>query len=187
MEALKAELQKLQAQRSAVEADINARSDRLNEPGQPGMSGSLLDKEVRTCTAGQHAASNVCQTPWLIVVSDSTKHSFSPVWVKHHCWFPSCGKSADASISAWHAYVCGMYGCSSLKHLCSLHPYTTIHPCCQHVTSCTEHHVLHMHCLGVYVSCLRRSACCSVTILADHRSACSAFNVSVRRVSRVQT
>ncbi|KAF6259949.1 hypothetical protein COO60DRAFT_1294635 [Scenedesmus sp. NREL 46B-D3] len=45
MEALKAELQKLQAQRSAIEADISLRSERLNEPGQPGISGSLLDKE----------------------------------------------------------------------------------------------------------------------------------------------
>jgi 26S proteasome non-ATPase regulatory subunit 9 len=56
METLKAELKKLQAQRSAIEADINARSERLNEPGQPGISGSLLDKEVCISTAGQHAA-----------------------------------------------------------------------------------------------------------------------------------
>jgi hypothetical protein len=53
MEALKAELQKLQAQRSTVEAEIKERSDRLNEPGQPGMSGSLLDKEVCISIAGQ--------------------------------------------------------------------------------------------------------------------------------------
>lgn len=45
MEALKAELNQLQAQRSAIEAEIKERSDRLNEPGQPGMNGSLLDKE----------------------------------------------------------------------------------------------------------------------------------------------
>lgn len=52
MEALKAELNQLQAQRSAIEAEIKERSDRLNEPGQPGMNGSLLDKEVRISTAG---------------------------------------------------------------------------------------------------------------------------------------
>uniref|UniRef100_A0A383VU54 Nas2 N-terminal domain-containing protein n=1 Tax=Tetradesmus obliquus TaxID=3088 RepID=A0A383VU54_TETOB len=45
MEALKAELKQLQAQRSAIEAEIKERSDRLNDPGQPGMNGSLLDKE----------------------------------------------------------------------------------------------------------------------------------------------
>jgi 26S proteasome non-ATPase regulatory subunit 9 len=59
MEALKAELKKLQTQRSAIEADINSRSERLNEPGQPGISGILLDKEVHQhmcCTAEQHAA-----------------------------------------------------------------------------------------------------------------------------------
>ncbi|WIA41924.1 hypothetical protein OEZ86_009237 [Tetradesmus obliquus] len=45
MDALKAELKQLQAQRSAIEAEIKERSDCLNDPGQPGMNGSLLDKE----------------------------------------------------------------------------------------------------------------------------------------------
>jgi 26S proteasome non-ATPase regulatory subunit 9 len=55
MDALKAELQQLQGQRAAIEAEIKSLSERLNEPGQPGMSGSLLDKEVCTSTAGHHA------------------------------------------------------------------------------------------------------------------------------------
>lgn len=46
MEPVKAELNKLMQQRSAIEAEIKERTDRLNEPGMPGMSGSLLDKEV---------------------------------------------------------------------------------------------------------------------------------------------
>lgn len=33
-------------QRSAIEAEIEERTARLNEPGMPGMQGSLLDKEV---------------------------------------------------------------------------------------------------------------------------------------------
>jgi hypothetical protein len=49
MEAVKAELLKLQQQRSAIEAEINERSARLNGPGQPGMQESLIDKEVRCC------------------------------------------------------------------------------------------------------------------------------------------
>ncbi len=46
MEAVKAEIQKLMQQRSALEAEIEQRSLRLNAPGQPGMTGSLVDKEV---------------------------------------------------------------------------------------------------------------------------------------------
>lgn len=46
MEALKAEMQKLLQQRSAIESEIQDRTNRLNAPGQPGMTGSLLDKEV---------------------------------------------------------------------------------------------------------------------------------------------
>ena len=62
MEAAKAELLKLQQQRSAIEAEIKERSARLNGPGQPGMQDSLIDKEVRFCSGGQlpevlHAAS----------------------------------------------------------------------------------------------------------------------------------
>jgi hypothetical protein len=50
MDAVKAELNKLQEQRTALEAEINERSARLNAPGQPGMHDSLIDKEVgRSC------------------------------------------------------------------------------------------------------------------------------------------
>jgi uncharacterized protein involved in exopolysaccharide biosynthesis len=46
MESLRTELNKLQQQRAALEAEINERSARLNGPGQPGMHDSLIDKEV---------------------------------------------------------------------------------------------------------------------------------------------
>lgn len=46
MDAVRAELSKLQQQRTALEAEINERSARLNGPGQPGMHDSLIDKEV---------------------------------------------------------------------------------------------------------------------------------------------
>lgn len=50
MDALKAELNKLSAERAALEADINQRTARLNGgPGQPGMHESLVDKEVCAC------------------------------------------------------------------------------------------------------------------------------------------
>lgn len=45
MEAARAELNKLQQERAALEAEINERSARLNAPGQPGMHESLIDKE----------------------------------------------------------------------------------------------------------------------------------------------
>lgn len=45
-EALKTELRQLMQQRDALEAEIEERSARLNAPGQPGLRGSLLDKEV---------------------------------------------------------------------------------------------------------------------------------------------
>lgn len=44
--ALKAQLTELQSKRSAIEADVQQRSERLNQPGMPGLKGSLLDKEV---------------------------------------------------------------------------------------------------------------------------------------------
>lgn len=47
MDAVKAEINSLMQQRSAIEAEIKQRTDRLDEPGMPGMKGSLLDKEVR--------------------------------------------------------------------------------------------------------------------------------------------
>jgi hypothetical protein len=46
MESVRSELNKLQQQRAALEAEINERSARLNGPGQPGMHDSLIDKEV---------------------------------------------------------------------------------------------------------------------------------------------
>lgn len=46
METVRAELNKLQQQRAALEAEINERSARLNAAGQPGMHDSLIDKEV---------------------------------------------------------------------------------------------------------------------------------------------
>jgi 26S proteasome non-ATPase regulatory subunit 9 len=45
--ALKAELQAKQAQREALETEIQTCLARLNAPGQPGLKGSLLDKEAR--------------------------------------------------------------------------------------------------------------------------------------------
>ena len=44
---LKARLRELMAQRDAIEAEIADRTARLSAPGQPGLQGSLLDKEVR--------------------------------------------------------------------------------------------------------------------------------------------
>jgi 26S proteasome non-ATPase regulatory subunit 9 len=44
--ALKQSLQQAGAERDAIEAEIAALSERLNAPGQPGIHGSLLDKEV---------------------------------------------------------------------------------------------------------------------------------------------
>jgi hypothetical protein len=44
---LKAQLMKLMDSRDVIERDVQERLERLNSPGQPGMTGSLLDKEVR--------------------------------------------------------------------------------------------------------------------------------------------
>jgi hypothetical protein len=48
---LKARLRELMDQRGAIEAEIAERTARLNAPGQPGLQGSLLDKEVRRARA----------------------------------------------------------------------------------------------------------------------------------------
>ena len=46
VEILKAEMKQLMAQKSTIEGDIAERTARLNAPGQPGLTGSLMDKEV---------------------------------------------------------------------------------------------------------------------------------------------
>jgi hypothetical protein len=47
VEILKAEIKQLMAQKSTIEGEIQERTTRLNAPGQPGLTGSLMDKEVR--------------------------------------------------------------------------------------------------------------------------------------------
>lgn len=44
---LKAETMKLMEQRSGTEAEMNVIIERLSRPGGPGLSGNLLDSEVR--------------------------------------------------------------------------------------------------------------------------------------------
>ncbi len=46
------ELRDLDGQRRAIEEEIALLSGRLNSPGQPGIKGSLLDKEVSSEVLG---------------------------------------------------------------------------------------------------------------------------------------
>lgn len=48
---LRQQLKQLITQRESLEAQISESSERLNAPGQPGLTGSLLDKEVRQAGA----------------------------------------------------------------------------------------------------------------------------------------
>lgn len=47
VDAGKAKLRELMAQRDALEREATALSDRLTAPGQPGLTGGLIDKDVR--------------------------------------------------------------------------------------------------------------------------------------------
>lgn len=79
MDALKAELSKLQQQRAALEAEINERSGRLNAPGQPGMQESLIDKEVGVhllCVFGLPLG--IC-APTTSTICHHTRHQTYPI------------------------------------------------------------------------------------------------------------
>ncbi len=43
---LRATLKDLDAQKAGIETEVSQITERLNAPGQPGVTGSLLDKEV---------------------------------------------------------------------------------------------------------------------------------------------
>ena len=47
MDALKDEMKRLTAQREEMEREIGERSGRLTGPGGPGLTGNLLDAEVK--------------------------------------------------------------------------------------------------------------------------------------------
>lgn len=44
--SLRAALKDLDAQKTGIETEVSQITERLNAPGQPGIKGSLLDKEV---------------------------------------------------------------------------------------------------------------------------------------------
>lgn len=65
MQDLRSKLQELIRKRDAMESEITGISARLNAPGQPGLSGGLLDKEVSV-----YSISTICRyLPFVKLVS----------------------------------------------------------------------------------------------------------------------
>ncbi len=57
---LKAKLKDLIAQREALELEVASITARLNAPGMPGLTGGLLDKEVKKDKHAHHDACDLC-------------------------------------------------------------------------------------------------------------------------------
>ena len=56
----RAAIKALAEQRAVLEAEMEAVLTRLNAPGMPGVSGRLVDAEVRACVAQRACSSGAC-------------------------------------------------------------------------------------------------------------------------------